>query len=558
MLLKKFPHLIKVTTIENFLPYHAVCSQGHLDILKLLINYEPPPSQPTTNQLAKQICADSKGNPYLSLFDLNALDVNDQTALHTAVLANRYNICEYLLSLRVKKLTDSDIAKHEKQLKQLKIPRPKSSDASVSIFTSLLSSLSSDDMNPNGSGSTSGIGASSSFFDQLKNVFLEPRQPLEPFVLVSSSESEKQTGSEEESWTSELDKPHEAEVYVNPIDPNAYSKFGSTCLHEAIKKKNYLLVHLLLNHGANANLPIYDVNINSNLDTSANKKPNSTTQHPILSNCLCEAIKQLDEQMFLLVLDHVSFNEFDFKIIFKLCIELMNTRNDARLSPIQSDSLSNFGKKVLSYLMQLKIVNDTEHKINIRHKLSSKLINNLIGLTSKPVANPNGLLGPSFDNGLILNWSSLEPKLSKVYESWLHNSTKYFKFSNRNLALSSSVSSDSQLGQGRADGQTSQLPASSSSVELQQTAAPIQTNLSLKKLHFHVITRVDFSGNNLELIPYALFQIESVRFMKLSFNRLKKLPVTRNYELDDVNKISLSDSDNFCCTFPVLSVIDIN
>ena len=104
------------------------------------------------------------------------------------------------------------------------------------------------------------------------------------------------------------------------------------------------------------------------------------------------------------------------------------------------------------------------------------------------------------------------------------------------------MSNDSQLGQAE---QTSQLPTSSSSIELQQTTAQIQTNLSLKKLHFHVITRVDFSSNNLELIPYALFQIESLRFMKLSFNRLKKLPVTRNYELDDVNKISLSDSDNF-------------
>ena len=475
---------------------------------------------------------------------MNALDVNDQNALYTAVLANRYNICEYLLNLKVKKLTESDIAKHEKLLKQIKIPRQKSSDGSVSIFTSLLSSLSSDDMNgPNGP-SSSGIGASSSFFDQLKNVFLDPK-PFEPFVLVSSSESEKQieaSGNELEESSSSEDKPNEAEVYFNPIDVNTYSKFGSTCLHEAIKKKNYLLVHLLLNHGANANLPIYDVNINSNPDTSANKKPNSTTQHPILSNCLCEAIKQLDEQMFLLILDHVSFNEFDFKIIFKLCIELMNTRNDTRLSPIQSDSLSNFGKKVLSYLMQLKIINDTEYKINIRHKLSSKLINNLIGLTSKPITNPNNLLGPSFDNGLILNWNNLEPKLSKVYESWLHNSTKYFKFSNKNLVLSSSVSNDSQLGQAE---QTSQLPTSSSSIELQQTTAQIQTNLSLKKLHFHVITRVDFSSNNLELIPYALFQIESLRFMKLSFNRLKKLPVTRNYELDDVNKISLSDSDNF-------------
>ena len=220
--------------------------------------------------------------------------------------------------------------------------------------------------------------------------------------------------------------------------------------------------------------------------------------------------------MFLLILDHVDYNEFDFKIIFKLCIELMNTKNDARLNPAQGESLSLFGKKMISYMMQLKILNDTEFKISIRHKLSAKHLNNLIGLD--PHTNSSSVLGANFDCGLILNWNGLEPKLAKVYESWLHNSTKYFKFSNKNLNLA-----------GSGAGQHAQE-------DLSQTSGP---HLSMKKLHFHVITRIDFSNNSLEQLPFALFQIESLKFMKLSFNSIGRLPACRNFELDDVNKLHI-------------------
>jgi len=204
----------------------------------------------------------------------------------------------------------------------------------------------------------------------------------------------------------------------------------------------------------------------------------------------------------------------------------MNTKNDARLNAAQGESLSLFGKKMISYMMQLKIANDSEFKINIRNKIATKHLNNLLGLGASNTVNVSHLLGANFDCGLILNWNGLEPKLVKVYESWLHNSTKYFKFSNRNLNLSAVAAS------------TTTTTAASSKLDDEHSQAPTQANLSLKKLHFHVITRVDFSNNNLEQLPFALFQIESLKYMKLSFNKIAKLPTCRNYELDDVNKLN--------------------
>jgi hypothetical protein len=483
-----------------------------LEILKLLVNFNrnqqlPIISESSSLDQPKVYTGGINGQKYTCMFDLNSRDVNDQSGLHTAVIGNKYEICEYLLNLRVKQLSEHDLnqIEHEKNKAKSKLKTTESNN-SISLFTSLLSSLSNDDINQN---ITSNSGGGGSFFDQLKNVFLDSKPQPEPHietaippVLIEPEISYGENKSQDD-------------IYFSPINVNSYSKFGSTCLHEAIRFKNYSLVNLLLTNGADANLPIYDMNSTPNeIKKDVKSKPKN-----ILSNCLCEAIKQLDEHMFLLVLDHVDYNEFDFKIIYKLCIELMNTKNDARLNPAQGESLSLFGKKMISYMMQLKIVNDSEFKINIRNKLSSKHLTNLIGL--KPNTNVNNLLGPTFDCGLILNWNNLDPKMVKIYESWLHNSTKYFKFSNKNLNLNNP---SSQVG---------------ASTQAQKDNSNQPHTLSMKKLHFHVITRVDFSCNNLEQLPFALFQIESLKFMKLSFNSISNLPSCRNYELDDVNKLNI-------------------
>lgn len=55
-----------------------------------------------------RIFSDSRGNRYVSSFDLNATDVNEQSGLFSAVLANRVEILAYLLDLKFKKLDDLD------------------------------------------------------------------------------------------------------------------------------------------------------------------------------------------------------------------------------------------------------------------------------------------------------------------------------------------------------------------------------------------------------------------------------------------------------------------
>ena len=99
-----------MTTIEKFLPFHAACSQGHLDVLKLLVEYRSSSLNP--------VYFDSRGSRYLSTFDLNATDVNDQSGLFAAVLANRYEIVQYLLDVKLKLLSDSDCEKIESKIRR--------------------------------------------------------------------------------------------------------------------------------------------------------------------------------------------------------------------------------------------------------------------------------------------------------------------------------------------------------------------------------------------------------------------------------------------------------
>ena len=253
-------------TIEKFLPFHAVCSQGHLDILKLLVNFNKPHATLNTVENVStcasgeqiRVYTGANGQKYASMFDLNARDDNDLTGLYTAVLASKYDICEYLLNLRVKQLTEQDLARmqQEKESKNKAKLKNAESSNSISLFSSLLSSLSSDDINQNISGSSG--SSSNSFFDQLKNVFLDPKPTVDTVEAVKSMPDQ----AEPITPTAEAICDENA-AYFNPINVNAYSKFGSTCLHEAIRSKQYALVNLLLNNGADANLPIYDTHIAS-------------------------------------------------------------------------------------------------------------------------------------------------------------------------------------------------------------------------------------------------------------------------------------------------------
>ena len=75
--MQRFPHLIQVPTIENFLPFHVVCSQGHVEILKLLLGYDPAFNENSELSTTIQAYFDYKrvfvdhtgGNKYLNSFE---------------------------------------------------------------------------------------------------------------------------------------------------------------------------------------------------------------------------------------------------------------------------------------------------------------------------------------------------------------------------------------------------------------------------------------------------------------------------------------------------------
>jgi ankyrin repeat protein len=265
--------LIQVATIEKFLPFHATCSQGHLDVLKLLLSF------PLTS--LERVYFDSHGNRYLSPFDLNSSDVNEQGGLFAAVLTNRYHICQYLLDLKYKKLTDAECATFD-----IKKRRNSSLTTSKSIVNDLGNQQQHQQQNQN-----------SSFFDQLKSVFLDSKSYDPSYIINYTSnpfdvdEIENKSNNNDNSVEKIVEKSlvidendnanNEQVEYFNPFNINSYSKFGTTCLHEAIRSRNYDMVDLLISKGADPNQQVFDFTQTNSI----------TQQSKPISNCLCEAIK---------------------------------------------------------------------------------------------------------------------------------------------------------------------------------------------------------------------------------------------------------------------------
>lgn len=131
----------------------------------------------------------------------------------------------------------------------------------------------------------------------MKSVFLDTKA-YDPYVInYTSNPFEKETIKEEqehenpEDIENETDKAELCE-YFNPFNINAYSKFGTTCLHEAVRCRNVKMVELLLSKGADANQQVFDFN-----------SGNQQQQSKPISNCLCEAILPKVRQTFMYAAD---------------------------------------------------------------------------------------------------------------------------------------------------------------------------------------------------------------------------------------------------------------
>ena len=88
----------------------------------------------------------------------------------------------------------------------------------------------------------------------------------------------------------------------NPLSINTYSKFGRTCLHDAIRNVNVDLVKALIEAGANISAPVHDINL------SVASSPDTLSTFPVVANCLSEAVTARDELVLLVVLYNFKYS----------------------------------------------------------------------------------------------------------------------------------------------------------------------------------------------------------------------------------------------------------
>lgn len=89
-------NILQQLTVEKWLPLHAACINGHIDVVELLLNYTYPDHLYATYR-------DPTGETEWRLaFDPNTQDVTGQTALYVACLLGNKPLVDLLVNWRVK------------------------------------------------------------------------------------------------------------------------------------------------------------------------------------------------------------------------------------------------------------------------------------------------------------------------------------------------------------------------------------------------------------------------------------------------------------------------
>ena len=96
ILLKRFPELINVQTVEKWLPLHAACFNGHASVLEFLLKYKFP------EDILIQFKDRTGTWKYELPFDVNQRDLSGQSILYLACCIGNLRMVDLLLEFRVK------------------------------------------------------------------------------------------------------------------------------------------------------------------------------------------------------------------------------------------------------------------------------------------------------------------------------------------------------------------------------------------------------------------------------------------------------------------------
>ncbi|XP_063840315.1 leucine-rich repeat serine/threonine-protein kinase 1-like isoform X2 [Scylla paramamosain] len=223
MLLKKFPCLACVSTVERWLPLHACIINSHVSVLELLLKFPYP-------EEALHKYWDKTGQfEYDMAFDINMKDVTGQSALYLACYVGNQKLVDLLLKHRVQ----GHRVKSKEELEEgsLKDQETSSNDSKSSSRENTKSSL----------------NANTDSAEKTEEVTSPTKHRISGGIQALMSKLN----------LVKTDNAHKDNM-LSPLDIDMYCNSNTeTALHIAVKNKHHIIVSMLLTAGANPNLRVY-------------------------------------------------------------------------------------------------------------------------------------------------------------------------------------------------------------------------------------------------------------------------------------------------------------
>ncbi|XP_042874450.1 leucine-rich repeat serine/threonine-protein kinase 1-like isoform X4 [Penaeus japonicus] len=224
MLLKKFPTLVNVSTVERWLPLHACIINGHTSVLELLLKFPYP-------EEALRKYWDKTGQyEYEMAFDINMKDVTGQSALYLACYVGNQKLVDLLLKHRIHatKVKTKEEMEKERQQKEM-------------------DSSSNDSKSSSRENTKTSIDSTSDLAEKSDDVASPTKHRISGGIqaLMSKLNLVKTDANQKDNM-------------ISPLDIDMYCNSNTeTALHIAVKNKHHSIVSMLLAAGANPNLRVY-------------------------------------------------------------------------------------------------------------------------------------------------------------------------------------------------------------------------------------------------------------------------------------------------------------
>uniref|UniRef100_A0A6A7FVB2 non-specific serine/threonine protein kinase n=2 Tax=Hirondellea gigas TaxID=1518452 RepID=A0A6A7FVB2_9CRUS len=334
ILLKKFPCLASVCTVEKWLPLHACIINGHNSVLALLLTFP----YPLHCMLSFR---DKSGRwQYQFAFDVNMRDVTGQSALYLASYCANTKMVDMMLKyklstqkIKTREEIEQEIAEQEREEEQARQqrdscepPLPRSSGA-----TGCLVSPSDTTSNSNAPADNNSANNNNSSSSPTKSLRISGGiQALMSKLNLVKTDNSSSAGSAADTNKENMICPFDIDLYCNSNT--------ETALHVAVKNRHHNIVTLLLAAAANPNLRIY---------LPDDKMAEQASQHYIFtgSTALVEACRNHDLGMVEMLLKNHARDD-QCKALY--------------IAAHNNDTI------ILSKLLALKAHPDPEYKIHKR------------------------------------------------------------------------------------------------------------------------------------------------------------------------------------------------